>query len=71
MTLNGRARKTARTNGFRAPTGAADASRTARYPGHVWPANDNKPPVWRGAFGWVLVGMAAGCFAFVAVTLLI
>ena len=45
--------------------------RPARYPWHAWPANDNKPPVWRGALGWALVGMGVGCFAFVAVTLLL
>ncbi len=59
------------TGGFRARQREANAARPARYPWHAWPANDNKPPVWRGALGWALVGMGIGCFAFVAVTLLL
>ena len=43
----------------------------SRVPWHAWPANDNKLPVWRGALSWSLVGMGMGCFAFVAVSLLL
>jgi hypothetical protein len=70
--MYGRADKKSQCNpvdGFRARQREANASRPARYPWHAWPANDNKPPVWRGALGWALVGMGIGCFAFVAVTL--
>ena len=74
MNMVGRVRKKTRrkpmkTSGLSAR--ADDPSRAARYPWHTWPANDNKPPAWRGALGWALVGMGIGCFAFVAVTLLL
>lgn len=64
-------RKPAKTGGRGSRARAADPSRAARYPGHAWPANDNKPPAWRSALGWALVGMGIGGFAFVAVTLLV
>jgi|TARA_B100000315_G_scaffold180938_1_gene169772 hypothetical protein len=64
-------RKPAGIGGFRTRQRQAGSTRPARYPWHAWPANDNKPPVWRGALGWALVGMGVGCFAFVAVTLLL
>ena len=74
--MNGRSRKGIRrkpmkTIELRLRTRAADPSSAARYPGHAWPANDNKPPAWRSALGWALVGMGISCFAFVAVTLLL
>jgi len=43
----------------------------APYPGHAWPANDNAPPAWRSALGWVVLGLGLGCFAYVAVSLLV
>jgi len=61
-------RKTNGSGGLRVQNG--EAVRSARYPWHAWPANDNKRPVWRSTLGWALVGMGIGCFAFVAMTLL-
>ena len=64
-------RKAVKSSGSGSRARAADPSRAARYPWHAWPANDNEPPAWRSALGWALVGMGIGCFAFVAVTLLL
>jgi hypothetical protein len=73
--MSGRARgfskrNYASTDALRAQQRNGIAGRPTPYPGDAWPANDNKPPVWRGALAWALVGMGIGCFAFVAVSLL-
>jgi len=64
-------RKPVGSGGFRGRQSKTTEARSTRYPWNAWPANDNKPPAWRGALGWALVGMGIGCFAFVAVTLLL
>jgi hypothetical protein len=64
-------RKPVKTSGLRSRTQAGNPSRAARYSSRAWPANDNKPPAWRGALAWALVGMGIGGFAFVAVSLLL
>jgi len=67
----GHSRNSATSSASRARQRDAFAGKPSRFPWHAWPANDNKPPMWRGALGWALVGMGIGCFAFVAVSLLL